>query len=658
MFYACRMVVFEPLRSGWWTLVLLAFWTAGMPAQTTPTYSGYLDEVDCGYVTGWAWNPAQPSVTLFVDLYENSRLLETLVADAFRQDLLQNGVGKGYHGFSYPIPPALQDGQRHIITAKFAGTNIELQRSGHDVTCPAYAGLEAARFLEQATFGPTEALLEQVRRVGPEAFLEEQFSLPVSGYPPMPYYPPNPTDNCRYLSSDPNGPISLCYRDNYSLFPLQLRFFQNALTAPDQVRQRVAFALHQIWVVSGVKINQAYAMAEFQQLIYKNALGNFRQLLQDITLNPAMGRYLDMVNNDKPDTQRGISANENYAREVLQLFSVGLFLLNPNGTWRLDAQGNPVPTYTQGTIENLARVFTGWTYPTMAGAKPTIHNPVNYLGAMELFPGNHDTGAKNMLDGLVLPAGQTGEKDLADALDSIFRHANVGPFICKQLIQHLVTSNPSPSYVARIAGVFDDNGKKVRGDLKAVVKAILLDPEARGESRVESSFGHLREPILFMTHLLRALNGISDGVYLKDQAAGMGQNLFYSPTVFNYYPADFLLPGGALLGPEFGIQEAPGYFARVNFINSLIFSNGIAPNPTVANATGTRINLSPLIPLVGDPMKLIERLNQLLLHGAMPWSMQNVLFTAISAVPLSDPLTRVRTAVYLTATSSQYQVER
>ena len=658
MIYYQRSGAFRALLPWLLGAVLLILGPCPGRAQSAAGRVGFLDEVDCNTIGGWAWNQASPAMTLFIDLYEGEALIDTVAADRFRPDLLQNGIGDGYHAFLLPIPPAFRDGQRHIITAKFAGTDIELQKSGHDVTCPAFADLDTVRLLEQATFGPSGALVEHVKKIGIESFLDEQFSAPLSGYPSMPYYPTSAPTGCQYVSSDPYGPSSLCYRDNYSLFPLQLRFFRNALTATDQLRQRVAFALSQIFVISGVKITQPYALSEFQQILFRNAFGNFRQLLQEVTLSPAMGRYLDMVNNDKPNPQRGISANENYAREILQLFSVGLYLLNPDGSRVLDPAGKPVPTYTQSTIENLARVFTGWTYPTIPGAKLQMRNPTYFLGPMELYPGNHDTDPKTLLNGEVLPAGQTGDRDLADALDNIFRHANVGPFIGRQLIQHLVTSNPSPDYVSRVSAVFGDNGKGVRGDLRAVVRAILLDPEARGDRRLEADYGHLKEPVLFITHLMRALGGVSDGVFLKDQSSAMGQNLFTSPTVFNFYPPDFPLPGSSLLGPEFALQGGPGYFARANFIQSLVFSNGIVPSPGVEPAIGTRIDLSPWIPLTGDPLRLVEALDPLLMHGTMPWTMRNILFNAISAVPLTDPLTRVRTAVYLIATSSAFQVER
>ena len=277
-------------------------------------------------------------------------------------------------------------------------------------------------------------------------------------------------------------PSSYCARDNYTLFQLQREFFRNAVMAPDQLRQRVAFALSQILVVSGTEINQAYAMQRYQQMLADLAFDNFRNVLTQVTLSPAMGNYLDMANNAKPNAATGVEPNENYAREVMQLFAIGTVELKPDGTPLTDAGGKRVATYDQDEIEGYAHVFTGWTYPTAAGAAPRNGNNPQYFdgadGAALAIPRLRGEGAARRR--AARRANLTMNADLANAIDSIFMHPNVGPFIGKQLIQKLVTGNPSPAYVARIAAVFNDNGAGVRGDLKAVVRAILLDPEARG----------------------------------------------------------------------------------------------------------------------------------------------------------------------------------
>jgi hypothetical protein len=269
---------------------------------------------------------------------------------------------------------------------------------------------------------------------------------------------------------------------------------------------------------------------------------------------------------------------------------------------------------------------------------------------------NHDKGTKALLSypGAVdsaIPANEDGSVELAQALDNIFNHPNVGPFLGKQLIQHLVTSNPSPAYVARVSAAFDNNGGGVRGDMKAVVRAVLMDPEARGEVKTDPGYGHLREPVLFITGLLRAFGATSDGE-LAAQANAMDQNLFNSPTVFSYYPHDYLIPGTTVQGPEFGIQSSSAAEARLNFVNSLT-TTGIRTTDG-----GTAIDLSSLVPYAATPASLASRLNEMLLHGTMSSAMASAVTTAVTAVPATNPLLRVQTAVYLVAGSSQYQVQR
>jgi uncharacterized protein (DUF1800 family) len=345
---------------------------------------------------------------------------------------------------------------------------------------------DTIRFLEQSTFGPNKTLVTHVQSIGFAAFLNEQFAAAASTYPNLPLQPTTVPVTC----------TGTCVRDNYTMYPLQVAFFTNALTGSDQLRQRVAFALQQIMVTSALTINQPSWMAPYLQIFSTDAFSNFRTLLADITLNPAMGTYLNMAGNLKT------APNENYGRESLQLFTVGLNLLNADGSEMLDSNNNPIPTYTQATVDAFARVYTGWSL-----AAPPVAGTPNYTTPMVLTPGNHDGGAKTLLSGVTLPAVTTvtaasANKDLSDALDNLFNHPNVGPFIGKNLIEHLVTSNPSPAYISRITAVSNNNGSGVRGDLKAVVSAILLDPEARNAAP-DINFGHLTEPVLFITKLLR-----------------------------------------------------------------------------------------------------------------------------------------------------------
>jgi uncharacterized protein (DUF1800 family) len=515
---------------------------------------------------------------------------------------------------------------------------------------------DAMRLLEQATFGPTPSEVTRVAALGFDAYIAEQTARPATGYVGFRYVPHLASPECLINAAAPLRAGSICARDNYTLFQLQRQFFENALTGPDQLRQRVAFALSQIFVVSGEKIPEAYGMAAFQNLLLNDAFGNFRQLLEDVTLSPVMGWYLDMANNAKADPAHGTSPNQNYAREVLQLFSIGENKLNPDGSLALDANDQPQVTYDQNVIQGFSSILTGWTFAPLPGAQSVWTNPINFQGTMVSHTQQHEPGAKLLLDGAVAPAGQTPAADLKLALDAVFNHPNVGPFIGKQLIQHLITSNPSPAYVARVASVFADNGRGVRGDLAAVVKAILGDAEARGDSPSQPDSGHLREPALFITAVLRALGGRSDGAFLCSQVAAMGQPLFTSPTVFNFYPPSYELPGTHTLAPEFFIQNAATGLARSNFLNQLVLRGGAAPDPTVKGSIGTTVDLSSF---VGTPTDtLVNQLSGRLMHGSLSTAAHDIIVPAIDIIPASDAQERVKTAAYLITSSQQFQVER
>src|SRR5580765_1240097 len=480
----------------------------------------------------------------------------------------------------------------------------------------------AARLLEQSTFGPTPASIQHVQTVGMQAFLNEQYAATASTYPA-----PGANDDITVVKQ---------------------RFFTNALTGQDQLRQRVAWSLAQTFVVSNQKIGDPSAFTSWMNMLQKDAFGNFSTLLNDVTLSPTMGHYLDMVRNDKPDPNSGAQPNENYAREILQLFSVGLAQLNPDGTPQVDGNGVPLPTYTQDTIIGFAHVFTGWAYPTKSGQTPSFYNGEYYGGPMIPFDNHHDTGQKLLLNGVVLGSGGTTQSDLTAALQNIFTHPNVGPFLSKQLIQHLVTSNPSPAYVSRVTAVFNDNGSGVRGDMKAVVNAILMDSEARrgdDPTQVQSSDGHLKEPVLFMMNLLRATNATSDGANLQNYASDMKEEPFESPTVFNFYPPDNGIPGTTLLGPEFRIFNSTTAISRVNFVNDLVYGS-------ISNTTTT--DISAYLGLAPNPGALVDSLANVMLHGQISDSARNTIVTTITGI--TDNTKRARTALYLIGSSSQFQV--
>jgi uncharacterized protein (DUF1800 family) len=517
---------------------------------------------------------------------------------------------------------------------------------------------DTARLLEQATWGPIPSEVTRVSALGFDAYMKEQLAAPATAYSGFTYVTHTAPADCKGDGSSPPDEASLCARDNYSLFQVQRQLFQHALTGPDQLRQRVAFALSQIFVVSGTEIYEAYGMAAYQNMLLQDAFVNFRQVLEDVTLSPVMGRYLDMATNAKANPATGALPNENYARELMQLFSLGVYKLNPDGSQLLDASGQLQPTYDQDVIQGMAAAFTGWTMAPVGSATLSWFDTINYQSPMQSMASYHDTTAKMLVGGATSPAGQTPEADLKVALDAVFNHPNVGPFIGKQLIQHLVTSNPSPAYVARVSAVFANNGQGVRGDMAAVVTAVLSDVEARGDEPSDPEAGHLREPALFITTLLRGLGAQSDGVYPRAQMAGMGQSLFTPPTVFNYYPPGYQLPGTTRLAPEFYIQNAATALNRSNFVNQLIFNGGATPDATVTGSTGTSVDLTALVGTPAlSPDQLVAEINTLLLHGSLSSQAQALIVNAVSAAATDDPLAQVKTAAYLVGTSPQFQVE-
>jgi uncharacterized protein (DUF1800 family) len=440
------------------------------------------------------------------------------------------------------------------------------------------------------------------------------------------------------------------------------------------------FALNQIWVVSNNKVGQPEFYVPYLRVLTGDGFGNYRKLMEDVTLNPAMGIYLDMVNNAKPDLANGIHANENYAREFMQLFTIGPNLLNPDGTPQIQ-NGAFVPTYAQADIQALARAFTGWTFAPVAPAASCAQYP-NYdrNGGSPMVPCDayHDIAAKTIL-GTTLPAGQSAQQDLTLALDTIFKHNNLPPFVARRMIQHLVTSNPSPQYVTRVAsafanGSFTSNGVTFgvasdRGNMQALIAAVLLDPEARrgDDPAMENpQDGHLREPVLYLTNVLRAFHGTTDAnnfiVYVALDMGG--EFLFNSGSVFNFFSplyeipaADFNTPPvSPLSGPEFQIFTSASSLARVNDIEGAIFNSSV-------DGSSTHIDLSAYAAIAGNDNDLgtmVDAMDLQLLHGTMSKfpGMRAAILTAVSAVPISDPLGRARTAAHLIVSSSQYQVQR
>lgn len=490
----------------------------------------------------------------------------------------------------------------------------------------------AVRFLEQATWGPTPASIAELQTLGADAWLERQFSAPSSVYP-------DPMDTSEGLSR------------------LQRDFFANALTGNDQLRQRMAFALGQILVVSGTEVSRYHQMVPYQRLLLQHAFGNYGDLLREVTLSPAMGIYLDMVNNAKPDPKRNLVPNENYGRELLQLFSIGLFELNPDGTRKVDNSGAPIPSYTEDTVKELTLAFTGWTFPPQPGFTSQWRNPAYYFGQMVPIDEQHDKTEKTLLNGAILPPNRTAQEDLDAALRNIYAHANVAPFVSYRLIQRFTTSNPSPAYVGRVAAVFQNSGG-AKGNLRAVIRAILLDPEAGNGAlggpvtapapELAANQGHLREPVLLSLALLRALDARSQAEpELAGRNRAMGQNLFFAPSVFNYFSPSYRIPGLGVTAPEFQILNPTTAMARANFIWRAV-RNSLTSTITV--------DLSNLEGLAGDPNTLLDSVSNILHRGQMPAAMRASIATALEAT--TDRRTRARIALYLAAVSSQYQVQR
>src|SRR5579863_3308371 len=495
---------------------------------------------------------------------------------------------------------------------------------------PVISDRAAARFLDEAAWGPTPASISQLQQMGFNNWLNTQFAWNTSDLPDQPI-----------LGSDG--------KPNEDLRPVQAAFFQNAVTGQDQLRQRVAFALSEIWVVSQQSGLHAYAYPPYWRIFRDNAFGNYRDIIKAVTLSPAMGRYLNTANNNKANPAKGTAANENYARELMQLFTLGLTQLNSDGSPVLDQNHNPVPTYDQSVVTNMAKVLTGWTYPTAPGASPKDDNPEYFIGQMFAVGRNHDTSQKAIFGGAVIPAGQTAEQDLESLLDALMQQNSMAPFVSKQLIQHLVTSNPSPGYVHRVSSVFLNNGSGVRGDMKAVISAILTDPEARAgddpNASVNASFGHLREPVLFMANILRGLNAtLGNNSAIYNDASLMGQDLFRAPSVFSYFSPQYRTEQG-LLGPEFQIYTTATVADRADIVDSLLYGR---------LDKSTTVNLAPFVQNANSANAMMDYISYVFLHHSASASLSQSASDAANAA--GNPLAKVQAALYTVLTSGEYQI--
>jgi uncharacterized protein (DUF1800 family) len=508
---------------------------------------------------------------------------------------------------------------------------------------PPPSDAQASRFLQQATLGATDADIAAVRSMGYAAWLEHQFAQPLSA------------SNWDWLVSkgidtNPNA-------RNVAM-GIDSQIWQRLITAPDSLRQRMALALSEIFVVGFDGITgpfKQFKMAAYWDLLASHAFGNFRSLLEAVTLSPAMGNYLNTAGNQKEDPATGRQPDENYAREVMQLFTIGLVELNTDGSVKLDAQGQAIETYSQDTVTQLARVFTGWNYDSRRGDT----SPEVTRRPLVLTPGLHSTQAASFL-GATVPAGTEGKAALNIALDTLAAHPNVGPFIGRQLIQRLVSSNPSPAYVGRVAAAFNDNGQGQRGDLKATLRAILLDEEARRDpTPSDTRGGKLREPILRLLQWARAfkarsLSGDWNLGNLSDPSTRLGQSPQRSPSVFNFFRPGFLPAGTAiaaadLVAPEFQLANETSVAGYLNFMQTV----------TEGGHPDLRPDYSAELALAGNAMALVDRIEMLLCSAPLSAEARSTIIGAVNSIPAATgAANRVATAVLLVMASPDYLVQR
>jgi uncharacterized protein (DUF1800 family) len=531
---------------------------------------------------------------------------------------------------------------------------------------------DASRFLLQTTFGPTATTINQLTQQTYASWINAQMALPV-------------TDSfvtavqARYNKGAAFRPDG----DQYSPYEVSRAFWVASHAAPDQLRRRTAYALHQILMVSQAESNlyhHSRAYANYLDLLNRHAFGNFRTLLEEMALSPAMGIYLSHMRNRKEDPASDRRPDENFAREVMQLFTIGLYELNPDGTPVRDAQGQPIETYNNADVMALAKVFTGfsWAFPDnqlteqnfrwgSPSYKASNDTRIDLL-PMKAYPGQHSTAAKTLFAGkrwaVNLPAGNSAQADLKVALDTLFNHPNVGPFIGRQLIQKLVTSHPSPAYVARISAVFNNNGSGVRGDLGAVVRAILLDPEARGVPSAD--FGKLREPILRITQWRRAFNATSiDGSYnISWQIAPAGQRTFEAPSVFGDFRPGYIPPNSSFsargaTAPEFQLVNENTVAGWVNVAEDMA-SGGLGWSNNQREITPDYSGLVKRLK-AGQVAAMIDDIDQWLFGSTMSTELRQLILDGIGRVQGNDDasqLNRARMAVFLAMASPEFLIQR
>lgn len=528
--------------------------------------------------------------------------------------------------------------------------------------------IDAGRFLAQATMGADRSTIDSVAKLDFEVWIDQQFALPPA------YIRPHiqeiyDTTFQRFLAA---GGDTMDFPGIPTNEHFDYAWWQVNMTNDDLLRQRIAFALSEIFVISFNSRLERYGegVASYYDMLAENAFGNFKDLLLDVTLHPCMGYYLTHLNNPKSNPALFIHPDENFAREMMQLFSIGLYELNQDGSRKQDNEGNDIPTYDNEDIKEFAKIYTGLSGGTTIQLPDTIIEPafgrglntIDMAEPMAMYDDYHEQGPKFLLNGFVVPDGQTGMEDLEDAIDHLFNHQNVGPFIGQQLIQRLVKSNPSPGYVSRVAAAFGDNGNGIRGDMKAVIKAVLLDEEARTCEWYEDPVqGKLKEPIIRYTHFARAVGGLSeDGKFWNygfDYNDDAGQHPMYSPSVFNFYWPDFQPIGpignNGFLAPEFQSFNSRTSIGFVNFVNQW------AVNETLLRSRGNPedlvlTDLDHLLVNAEDTETLINDLDILLTNGMLKDDTRQIITSIVD--PMEDMIEKVKLTIYLMVISSDYTI--
>lgn len=519
---------------------------------------------------------------------------------------------------------------------------------------------EASSFLTKATFGSTQASINDLLNKNYATWLDGQFNAAPT------YQLPNFTERLIANGYEQSSGIENSFHRRL------LRndtWWDIVINAEDQLRQRMAFALSEILVVSELDATLKHmprGVASYNDVLVEHAFGNFRNLLKAVTLHPMMGDYLSMRRNEKASSDGTIQPDENFAREIMQLFTIGLHELNIDGTVKLDSAGDPIPTYDQVDIKNFARVFTGWNYGDAQILRSNERTVTSQTSPMKPFQEYHDTDSKVLLDGVSLVAGQTAEQDLDLAIDNLFNHSNTAPFISKHLIQRFVTSNPSPAYVERVALIFNDNGEGVRGDLKSVIKAILLDEDAFfGALDEPETFGKVKEPLLMLSHLFRAFSAKGEDygyIRLANTLEELGQQPLGAPTVFNFFKPGFSQPGPIsekqLLSPEMQIISEATTTSIHNILYQIIF--GVSAFAGELNDQHTvTLDLSYEETLAEDPSVLVEHYNTLLFSGRLSSSTKDKLIEYLSSsLQNTNEELKVRDTLFLLATSPAFSIQQ